>query len=359
MSSIRENVQSRWRSFVGFAWDHPTTTEAKRPIPDWFHFLLQITTAALLIHWHWKPPGSNKAVLILAAVAALMVLADMRPLHKAIYFVLIIALVFTENRAIDKERADFARDEASRRQEENQQFSDIGDSITTNVGKLLEHSDNEFAKTMARSDAIMSGVADSIKTQSGGNSFAFITFTAQAGNVHFEEKHPICQQIAGLAKHEPTRPYFQVAITSRGKYPLREIHATMMDDEQRMAAMSEYNKHPEGDWIKAISSGDTEYSCLYLKPQSPEGPSGDVEMLGTYPLPDGNSKRLNIAFRSPNGYWDETLHLGLVNGKWHQCLSVLGPTVKQAKNPFIRCDPDWPEGRALAEKDWASPALKH
>jgi hypothetical protein len=75
-------------------------------------------------------------------------------------------------------------------------------------------------------------------------------------------------------------------------------------------------------------------------------------MLGTYPLPKDDSKRLSIAFRSLNGYWDETLHLGLVNGKWRQCLSIMGPTAKQATRPFIYCDSDWPEGRALAEKDW-------
>lgn len=122
--------------------------------------------------------------------------------------------------------------------------------------------------------------------------------------------------------------------------------------------MQEYNKHPDGDWIKAIDSGDTGYRCLYLKPQSQEGPSGDVQVLGTYPFTKADSKRLTIAFGSLNGYWDEVLHLGLVNGQWRQCLSVIGPTMKQAKKPFIHCEPEWAEGRALAEKDWARPKPK-
>jgi hypothetical protein len=60
-------------------------------------------------------PAPNKAVLALTSVAALMVLAEMRPIHKTIYVFLIVALVFTENRAIDKDRREFAENEAFRR----------------------------------------------------------------------------------------------------------------------------------------------------------------------------------------------------------------------------------------------------
>lgn len=318
--------------------------ERIKAIPNWFHFLIQIGAAVWLIYWHWHPPAPNKAVLALAAVAALMVLADMLPIHKAIYLVIIIALVFTENRAIDKDRADFARDEAGRRQEENQKFSDIGTAVTNNVQKLLDHSDSEFSQTMARSDAIMSGVVDSIKTQTGGNSFAFIDFTAEparAFEMHWNDF------VAPRGE-----PYFLVSVTSHGKYPLRGTHAIMMDAERRLAAMQEYNKHPSGDWIKAINSADSEYQMPYLRPQSTEAPQGEVDVIGLYPMPQGDSKRLTINFSAPNGYWNEVLHLGRVNGNWHQCLSVMGPTTKQAMHPFIYCDSDWPEGKKLAEKDW-------
>jgi hypothetical protein len=100
-----------------------------------------------------------------------MALVAMRPMHKAIYFLLIVALMFVENRAIDKDRRDFADAEECRRKDENQQFSSIGDSITVNVRKLLDHSDLEFAKTMDRSNRILAGVDDSIKTETGGDSY--------------------------------------------------------------------------------------------------------------------------------------------------------------------------------------------
>lgn len=275
--------------------------------------------------------------------------------EKVVYVMIAFALFFVEMKAIYKDREDHDREQSEARKRENDSFA----IIASGIEGAITQSQKDFKATTKKSDAIMGGVSDSIKSQTGGDSFAYITFTVEAGYVHFEEKDPICRQISGSAQRDPTGPYFQVAITSHGKYPLRELHATMMDDERRLAAKDEYNKHPEGDWIKAISSSDTEYRCLYLKPQSTEGPTGDVEMLGTYPLPKGNPKRLSIAFRSPNGYWDETLHLGLVNGQWHQCVSVVGPTAKQFVKPFIRCDSaGWPEGKALAEKDWPTPKPK-
>jgi len=299
--------------------------EAKKPVPYWFHFQLQIVAASALLFWYWKPPVPNKAVLCLAAIAALMVLAEMRPVHKAIYFILIIALVFTENRAIDKDRDAFVRDERQARKEENEQFQDIANELRNS----MEISRQQFAQTMERSDRIIAGVGDTIKTETGGDSFAYITFTPQPN-----------QQ-------------FMLAITSHGKYPLRQVHVTMMDEERRLQAMQEYNKHPEGNWIAAINAADTEFQLPYLRPQSPEAPGGDVQMLGAYAFGAQDAKNLTIAFSSLNGYWNERLHLRRINGKWHQSLSVMGPTAKQALHPFIYSDPDYPEGKALAEKDWA------
>jgi len=195
---------------------------------------------------------------------------------------------------------------------------------------------------------MLTGVEDSIKTQTGGDSFAFISFTAQQAS-SFEMRWNNFIAPRGM-------PYFVVSITSRGKYPLRGTHATMMDDERRLAAMQEYNRQPNGDFMQAINSADIEYQMPYLRPQSPEAPGGEVDIIGLYPMPEQASKRLTIAFAAPNGYWNEVLHLGRVNGAWHQCLSVMGPNVEQASHPFVYCDTaDWPEGKELADKDWQFP----
>ena len=261
--------------------------------------------------------------------------------EKAIWTLVMFVLVGLEFRTLYLDRADHDQKEAAAREVELKGFEKIGNGIEAAIQK----SQDEFEATMKRSDQIISGIGDTVKTQTGGDSFAFITFTAepaQAFEMHWNNF---------LAPKG--EPYFLVSVTSHGKYPLRGARAIMMDDERRLVTMQEYNKHPNGDWIKAINSADTEYEMPYLRPQSTEAPQGEVDVIGIYPMPQGDSKKLTINFSAPNGYWNEVLHLGRVNDVWHQCLSVLGPTVKQAAKPFIHCEPEWPEGKALAEKDWA------
>jgi hypothetical protein len=191
--------------------------------------------------------------------------------------------------------------------------------------------------------AMLSDVEDSIKTQTGGDSFAFITFTPEEAYVQFNQFPP------------SSRPYFLVSITSHGKYPLRDMHVTMEDPERKLQAMQEDLIHPQADFSKVAQAGDTQYEVLYLRPQSAEAPGGDVQLLGTYPFGTKDANDLTIAFSGPNGYWDERLHLRRFNGKWHQALSVVGPTAKQMQEPFIDYDPDFPQGKALAERDWPKP----
>jgi hypothetical protein len=227
-------------------------------------------------------------------------------------------------RSVYKDRDEHDAQQAATRERETKSFETIADGIT----QAIRESDRNFSEVMKRSNLILGGVTDTIKTETGGDSFAYITFTA-----------------------EPNQQ-FVVAITSHGKYPLRGVHVTMMDEEREIQAMQEYNKHPGGDIMAMARAGDTYYQVPYLRPQSPEGPSGDVEMLGAYPFGTKNSNDLTVAFSGPNGYWNERLHLRRINGTWHQALSVMGPTVKQALHPFIYFDRDYPEGKALAEKDW-------
>jgi hypothetical protein len=299
--------------------------------------------------WAWHPPvGVYIGILGFLGVLVALIRDPTRigKWEKATWVFVMFALLLLEIKSVYQDRNEHDTEQRLAREQSERNFQ----GIASGISETIRTSEQQFADTMQKSDAIMGRVGDSIKSQTGGESFAYITFTVEPAYVTFETKGAVCQQLSSRAVE--AGPKFLVSITSHGKYPLREVHATMMDDELRLAGMEEYNKHPEGNWLKAIQSGDTEYRCVYLKPQSPEGPSGDVELLGIYPLPKKDSNRLSIAFSSLNGYWNEALHLGRVNGAWHQCLSVMGPTVKQATKPFVYCDADWPEGKALAEKDW-------
>jgi hypothetical protein len=154
--------------------------DANKPSRNWFHIPVQIAVAAFCVYWLWHVPAPNKAVLCLGGVAAIMVLVEMRPVHKAIYFLLIIGLMFTENRAIDKDRADFARDEAGRRNEENQQFSNIGSTITDNVQSLLDHSNRQFAETMEKVNRTLATSEQTLGNTAGGYGYPY--FIALAPN---------------------------------------------------------------------------------------------------------------------------------------------------------------------------------
>jgi len=155
-------------------------SEMEPPVPGhhWFHIPLQLTVAAFWFYWYWHTPAPNKAVLWLGGVAALMLLVEMRPIHKAIYFILVIGLMFMENRAIDNDRANFARDEAYRRAQENKQFSEIGTSISVNVQKLLDQSDTHFLKTLKQESeqfaATMQRFQVNVDEITGGSSYVVV-----------------------------------------------------------------------------------------------------------------------------------------------------------------------------------------
>jgi hypothetical protein len=339
VAACRARIVTVWRYAVSLAL-HPVPYYTR-----WGLYPQAAVVVACLFAFQWWPPIPTVGIGFLAVVAVIMTVRADRFSHgeKVVYVLIAFALFFVEMRAIYKDREDHDREQAEAREREAKSFETIANGIT----EAIKESDRNFAKVMERSDRILGGVVDSIKAQTGGDSFAFITPTAepaQAFEMHWNNFFA-----------PKGKPYFLVSVTSHGKYPLRGPHATMMDDERRLAAMQEYNSHPDGDWIKAINAADTEYQIPYLRPQSTEAPQGEVDVLGIYPMPQGDFKKLTIIFSAPNGLWNETLHLGRVNGVWHQCLSVLGPTVKQAKQPFIHCDSEWPDGRALAEKDWLIP----
>lgn len=317
--------------------------EAKKRWYSLSGFILQFPFAALLVYWFWEWPSHLEpgyAVAILGVAAAIMAVRADRftRVETSVWIILSVALCVLELRTIRHDREVAASELKDARSHEEQNFRAIGAGIKNTI----EQGQEQFAATMRKSEKLIGDVGDSMMMQTGGDSFAFITLTGP---------QPPMLTVNDIS--HPLNPWLLVSITSHGKYPLRNIRAILMDDERRMAAVEEYNKHPGGDWVGAIQSADITYQYPYLRPQSPEAPSGDVEAIGAYPIPKGTRKRMSIAFSSLNGYWNETLHLGLVNREWHQCLSVLGPTVRQSTEPFIWCDADWPEGKALAQKDWA------
>jgi hypothetical protein len=71
-----------------------------------YHILLLSVSFGFSIFWFLRPPIPNKAVLALAAMAALMMLADMHWGYKIGYVLLVIGFVLIENQAINKDHND-------------------------------------------------------------------------------------------------------------------------------------------------------------------------------------------------------------------------------------------------------------
>lgn len=140
---IKDGLSSAWR----YLWNGAREDGEKRA-PHWYHFPILAITAALLTYWLRRPPVPNRAVLALAAVAALMVLADMRPIHKALYFVLVLGLVIVENNAITKEHDDFEKDRLAANCQFNQIASDLKLSMQENRDKFKLLQDAEGAQIL-------------------------------------------------------------------------------------------------------------------------------------------------------------------------------------------------------------------
>jgi hypothetical protein len=144
----------------------------------WFHWALQGIAIALCTWWWFHVPAPGKALLALTIVAVVMTIEGLTGWQRALWLVIVFALAFLENRAIDKDRHDFSDFEASRRAVENQQFSNIGSSITTSVQKLLDHSDEQFKATVAQQSqqfaATMRIEQKNVDQITGGKSYAVI-----------------------------------------------------------------------------------------------------------------------------------------------------------------------------------------
>jgi hypothetical protein len=190
--------------------------------------------------------------------------------------------VWIENRALDRERAESAKETVGRVQKENEKFQGIADTLTDSI----HQSQSQFAR-------MMSGLTQNINAVTGGNSFCYV-LASDVGNA------------------------FQLSVFARGESPLHDITVDMVDiDKQRSATLP---------WTwNTIRGFTTSYPIV------PGIASTSGRMLGQIPIATGDSRNLHFNFFSINGVWYETLSLRRVNGTWIQAIQVkkeIGPNNK-------------------------------
>jgi len=109
----------------------------------WFHIPCQIVVAAFCAHWYWHIPAPSKAVLILTGVTVVIALLGMRTAHKAVYLILVICLMFIENRAVNNDRLVAQQAEEKRAKDEHEQFQKIADGLSATIA----NSNRQFSAT--------------------------------------------------------------------------------------------------------------------------------------------------------------------------------------------------------------------
>jgi hypothetical protein len=101
--------------------------------------------------WFKHIPPTGKGGLVLALGATLMPIFWDKAgvIGKAAWIGMLFLLLSVEYRAIDRDREDFALNEYHRRQEEREQFRAVGTAITTNMQRVLDNGNKQFAATAA------------------------------------------------------------------------------------------------------------------------------------------------------------------------------------------------------------------
>ncbi len=157
-------------------------------VPDWLGHTREIWGQAwpgysliamsfLVFLWlerRLPPPGY--AITAMAVIAGAMALRpDMGGWEKSLWFVILLLFAGIEIRAISKDR-----------KEQTKTFSDIAAKLTVTVdqGTIALTALNETIREgRTHFDSTISGLTDSMKTQTGGDSFCYLEFTQALNDV--------------------------------------------------------------------------------------------------------------------------------------------------------------------------------
>ncbi len=136
----------------------------------WFGVPLWIVAALLTAYWFFHLPTAGKAIAALAGFAGIMSVRDMKVLGKITWVILLIFMLFTEFRAIDKDRSDSDAKQKAFFEEQKKGF----EAVTTQAK-------TDFAVTSSGLSAAMDGLKTAI---SGINS------TLNAANTTIKQTRP-------------------------------------------------------------------------------------------------------------------------------------------------------------------------
>lgn len=312
-------------------------TQAKQPATHWFHLPWQIIVSCVCIYWYWHPPAPNKAVLILTGVTIVMALLEMRTSHKAVYLILVLCLMFIENRAINKDRADAAAAEDARRKEEQKEFTRIGNGIEKAVGlsqqqfqATVRQSQDQFNATLKTEKnnlaQTLGGLKETVSAATGGEGFcyAIVIPPGYVGNT------------TGFAN-----------VISRGKYPLTNINALVMDDDIMIEHLNEAGKDPQRAAEEFGNLVERAQEWVHIGDLPPQFSEQFPMRAASAQVQD--RRMVSITFWANNGHWTEKFALRKVNGQWLRLIRVWKDKLDKKKKAMVadmlfeQIDPGFPE----------------
>lgn len=137
--------------------------------------------------WAWHP-AVGVYIGILAFLGVLVALirdpAKIGKWERAAWVFVMFALLLLEIKSVYQDRNDHDTEQRLAREQSERNFQ----GIASGISESIKTSEEQFAATMRKSDAIMGRVGDSIKSQTGGESFAYITFTLEPAYVTLRQK---------------------------------------------------------------------------------------------------------------------------------------------------------------------------
>lgn len=211
-------------------------------------------------------------------------------------------------------------------------------AITVDQGTTALNALNETIKEgRTHFDSTLSGLTDSIKTQTGGDSFCYLEFS-QALN-----------DVGGMQ------------LIKVGKYPLRGVSARIMDEVKTGAAINEFTRaHPpteDQNYVDHIFAIQRMSEVLQPVPDF----ATDTRFLGGYQMTKSDRQSFQIVFTAFNGSWIERMEIRTVGGKWAKAIMVEVPMTKKYRHFFIDSDyprvngkldvPSWPRP-VHGEPEW-------
>jgi hypothetical protein len=312
-----------------------TTTLLSRPLSpawsvSWPWFRLQVVFALGVIYLsvHLPAPGISIGVLGLLAVVATFE-RDPSSIQRSIWIVVATGLLLVEVSAVANDRLENQGEQANARAIDQTRFLKTAIALQRAINDEEDQTNKEqtlFKKTFTRFN-------DVVNTETGGNSFFYLSFSERYGGQTFDIK-----------------------AVRVGKYPIKRAWAIIDDLEKGSVFLNNYPKSPRPRTLEEVEKLDN----AKIAAERSEVPlfdfATDTLSIGPYFLASPQSadyQQYTISLGAINGLWYEEILMQRLPGPylgepysgnhhWSQAITVSAPG--NPKPLLSKIDPDYPIG---------------